>query len=197
MRKRNDRRPRLEAAAAVFAVIVLSARCASTKTTKYLHPNVDLGAIKRVAVLPFENLVQDRTAAEKVQKIFLTELLSLEAFEVVEPGQVTQTLRANRIDSVEALGPADFKRLGETLKAQGFFVGSVVDFTETRSGATPTPEVTIQLRLVEAQTGVTVWSASRSRSGATTSARLFGIGGQSLTEAARQLIHDELSTLVK
>jgi TolB-like protein len=187
----------LEAAAAVLAAALLSAKCASTKTTKYIHPNMDLGAIKRVAVLPFENLAQDRTASEKVQKIFLTELLSLEAFEVVEPGQVTQTLRGSRIDSVEALGPADFKRLGETLKAQGFFVGSVVDFTETRSGATPTPEVTIQLRLVEAQTGVTVWSASRSRSGATTSARLFGIGGQSLTEAARQLVHDELTTLVK
>jgi hypothetical protein len=76
-------------------------------------------------------------------------------------------------------------------------MGSVVDFAETRTGTTPMPEVTINLRLVETQSGVTVWSASRTRSGTTASARLFGIGGQSLTEAARQLVREELSTLVK
>ena len=158
---------------------------------------MDLGAIRRVAVLPFESLVQDRTAGEKVQKLFLTELLALEAFEVAEPGLVTKTLKADRIESMDALGPAELKRLGETLKVQGIFLGSVVDFSETRTGATPAPEVTIQLRLVETQSGVTVWSASRTRSGTTASARLFGIGGQSLTEAARQLVREELKTLVK
>jgi TolB-like protein len=183
--------------AAGLAATFLATGCASTKTTKYTHPNMDLGAIRRVAVLPFENLTQDKSASEKVQKIFLTELLSLEAFDVVEPGQMTQYLRANRVDSVEALAPTDLKKMGEALKAQGVFVGSVVDFADTRTGSTPSTEVTIQLRLVETQSGVTVWSASRTRSGATASARLFGIGGQSLTESARQLIHEELSTLVK
>ena len=182
--------------AAILLLLALAAACSST-TTKYVHPNADLGAIRRVAVLPFENLTQDRTAGEKLQKIFLTELLALEAFEVVEPGQVTRELKAMRLESLEAVGPAEIKRLGEALKADGFFFGSVVDFAETRSGATPTPQVTVQLRLVESSSGVTVWSASRTRSGATASARLFGIGGQSLTEAARDLMKDELSTLVK
>jgi TolB-like protein len=188
---------RLGAVAALAAALVLPAGCTSTTTTKYTHPNMDLGAIRRVAVLPFENLAQDKAAGEKVQKIFLTELLALEAFDVVEPGQVTQLLRSSHVESIEALTPADMKKIGDSLKAQGVFIGTIVDFTETRSGQTPTPEVTIQLRLVETQTGVTVWSASRTRSGATASARLFGIGGQSLTEAARILIRDELSTLVK
>ena len=174
----------------------LAAGCATSKTTKYIHPNMDLGALKRVAVLPFENVTPDRAASDKVQKIFLTELLALEAFDVVEPGQVNKLMKAERIETVDSLGPADFKRIGEALKAQGVFLGTVVDYSELRS-STPAPEVTIQLRLVETQTGVTVWSASRTRSGATASARLFGVGGQSLTEAARQLIREELSTLVK
>lgn len=170
--------------------------CASG-ATRYTHPNADLGAVKRVAVLPFENLTQERSAGDKVQKIFLSELLSLEAFDVVEPGLVAKTLKAERIESMEALGPADLKRLGESLKAQGLFVGAVVDFTESRSGSTPAPEVTIQLRLVETQSGVTIWSASKTVSGATASARLFGIGGDSLTETARRLLKQELRTLVK
>ena len=178
-------------------VLVCLASCRSTRTTKYIHPNMDLGALRRVAVFPFESLVPDRTAGEKVQKIFLTELLSLEAFEVAEPGLVAKVLTAERVESTVALGPADFKRLGEALKVQGVFLGSVVDYAENRSGTAPAPEVTIQLRLVETQSGVTVWSASRTRSGTTASARLFGIGGQSLTEVARRLLREELSTLVK
>jgi TolB-like protein len=178
-------------------LLAMMPACRSARTTKYVHPNMDLGVIRRVAVLPFESLVQDRNAGERVQKIFLTELLALEAFEVAEPGLVTKVLKADRVESVDALGPAELKRLGETLKVQGIFLGSVVDFSETRTGTTPAPEVTIQLRLVETESGVTVWSASRTRSGATASARLFGIGGQSLTEVARQLVREELKTLVK
>ena len=179
------------------ALLLTAGACASTTTTKYVHPNMDLGAVKRVAVLPFETLVPDRAAGEKVQKIFLTELLALDAFDVVEPGQVAKVLKAERIDSTASLGPADFKRIADAMKAQGIFLGTVVDFTESRTGATPSPDVTIQLRLVEAQSGVTVWSASRSRSGATASARLLGVGGQSLTQVSRELIKEELSTLVK
>ena len=189
--------PRSSARILALVGLLAAWACASTTTTKYVHPNMDLGAVKRVAVLPFETLVQDRAAGEKIQKVFLTELLALDVFDVVEPGQVAKILKSERIESMESLGPSDFKRIADALKAQGLFLGTVVDYTESRTGATPSPEVTIQLRLVEAQSGVTVWSASRSRSGATTSARLFGVGGESLTQVSRKLMQEELATLVK
>jgi TolB-like protein len=179
-----------------LAPLLLSAGCAHT-VTQYIHPNADLAALKSVAVLPFQNLSNDRTAGDKVEKLFLSELLSTGAFNVVEPGLVSKTLKADRSESTETLGPADFKRLGEELKADAFFLGSVVDFAESRSGSTPTPDVTIQLRLVESQSGATVWSASRTRSGTSASARLFGIGGESLTETARDIVREELHTLVR
>jgi TolB-like protein len=152
-----------------------------------------LAAIQKVAVLPFETLAQESTSAEKVQKIFYLELLALEVFEVVEPGQVKKSLRG----STEALGPDDFQRLGKELGVDALFLGTVVDFAETRSGSTPAPEVTVQLRLVETATGATVWSTGESRSGASMSTRLFGVGGDSLTEAARQLIRSQLQTLLR
>ncbi len=182
---------------ALILPLLMLAGCASGGATRYLHPNVDMGAIQKVAVLPFENLTSERTAGEKVQKVFMTELLALSAFEVVEPGAVVRVLKAERADAVEALGPAELKRIGEALKADALFLGTVVDFADNRSGTTPAPDVTIQLRLVETQSGVTVWSASQTRSGASTSARLFGVGGASLTEAARELLRDELRSLVK
>jgi TolB-like protein len=179
------------------AAVLISMSCASGPSAKYMHPNADLGAIKKVAILPLENLTNERAAADKVTKILLIEVLTLEVFDVVEPGQVAKTLKTERVESTEALTPADLKKIGDALGAQGLFIGTVVDFAEGRSGNTPTPEVTIQLRLVETQSGATVWSASQTRSGAKASARLFGIGGESLTEAARQLIRKELRTLLQ
>ena len=192
-----DKRTSTWVAAAAAAVLATAVACSSHAVTQYTHPNADLGALKNVAVLPFENLSNERTSADKVQKIFTSELLSTGAFNVIEPGLVSKTLKAGRIDSTESLGPADLKRLGEELKADAVFVGTVVDFAENRTGATPTPDVTIQLRLVECASGATVWSASRSKSGASASVRLFGIGGESLTETARDLVREELRTLVR
>lgn len=185
------------AASFLLAPLLLLGACRSGSSAKYVHPNADLGAIKRVAVLPFENLTQERSASDKVQKVFLSELLATEAFDLAEPGLVTKVLKAERIESPDAMGPAEMKRVGEALKAQGLFMGTVVDFAETRSGSTPSPEVTIQLRLVEVQSGVTIWTASKTRSGASASARLFGIGGETLTEAARALMREQLRGLVK
>jgi hypothetical protein len=163
----------------------------------YLHPRADLGAIRKVAVLPFETVTPERVAAEKVQKIFLNELLAADAFEVVEPGVVLKALRDERIDNVGALTPADIVRVSKAMGAQGLFFGTVVDYADPRGGETIAPDITIQLRLVESQTGATVWSASRTRNGTTMSARLFGFGGNSSTEVARSLIRDELSTLLR
>lgn len=178
-------------------LLLLAVACRSGGSAPYLHPNADLGALKTVAVLPFDNLTQERAAGEKVQKIFLTELLSMGLFEVVEPGLVTKTLRAERIESAEGLAPADVQRIGKALKADALFVGTVVDFADTRTGTTPTPEVTLQARLVETQSGVTIWSSNRSRGGASLTARLFGVGGESLTEAARTLVRGQLESLTK
>lgn len=184
-----------------IAVLALAAplglACASAPKTTYLHVNADLGAVRSVAVLPFESLAADRTAADKVHDIFLIELLATGAFDVVEPGEVAKVLREAGIPSTEMLAPADFQSLGQQLGTDGFFLGKVVDFAETRSGMTPAPEVTIQLRLVEALSGVTIWSASDSRSGATLSRHLIGVGGRSLTEATRDLLRRQLDALLR
>lgn len=191
---RDHKRP-----VAMVAVLLLLALagCRSTRQTQYMHKNADLGAIEKVAVLPFENLTEERSASDKVQKIFQMELLALDVFEVAEPGQVTKTLRGSGITSAEALGEKEIQKLGQDLGAQALFVGTVVDYAETRTGSTPTPEVTIQVRLIETQTGATIWSTSHTRAGAGVSTRLFGLGGESLTEAARRVVRKELATLLK
>ncbi len=176
------------------ALALLASGCRTSRQTSYLHKNADLGAITKVAVLPFDNLTSERPASDKVQKIFYLELLSLDVFEVAEPGEVVKALRSA---TPEALGPADFQRIGKDLGVQAVFVGTVVDYVETRTGSTPTPEVTIQLRMIDTTTGLTIWSTGTTRSGAGVATRLFGVGGESLTEAARRVVRAELSTLLR
>jgi len=183
-------------AACTAALLVIAGGCRSTTQTRFVHKNADLGAISKVAVFPFENLTSERSAGDKVQKIFYLELLSVDVFEVSEPGQIGKLARGGSF-SVETLGPADYMKLGKDLGVDAIFTGTVVDFAEARTGSTMTPDVTIQLRLIETHSGATVWSAGETRSGASTRTRLFGVGGESLTEAARRLVRNELNTLLK
>ena len=181
----------------LLLIALLCASCGTTThQTRFMHSNADLGAINKVAVFPFENLSSDRAAGDKVQKIFYLELLSLNVFDVSEPGQVTKVMRGGGA-TTEMLGPAEYQRIGIDLGVDGLFVGSVVDFAEGRSGSTPTPEITIQLRLIETHSGTTIWSVGQTRSGAGMSTRLFGVGGESLTEAARRVVRSELQALLK
>lgn len=191
-------RHRILAGATATSMLVAStlAGCATTSRTTYVHPAADLGAIRTVAVLPFSSLLQDRLPAEKVQRVFLVELLSLGVVEVAEPGRVAQLMASEKIESTDALTPADLTRLGNSLAVDGLFLGTVVDFADARLGTAPAPEVTIQLRLVETATGSTAWSSSETRSGASVRSRLFGIGGDSLTETARKLVREQLESLV-
>ncbi len=176
--------------------LILLMGCRSGPTV-YIHPNADFSMIKRVAILPFDNLTQDRFAADKVQKILTTELLALGAFEIIEPGQVLRALRDQRIEASSAMTAAEIKKVGEGLGAQALIFGTVVDFGESRIGTNPSPEVTVQLQLVEIQSGLTLWSVSHTRSGVKILVRLFGVGGETTTQATQKLMRQEINTILK
>jgi len=160
---------------------------------RYLNRSADLGAIKTVAVLPFENLTADKLCAERLQRIFLTELLSREAFKVVEPGLVSRAMRRDQLDAA-TLTPEELKRLGGALGAEAFFMGSVLEYDEGRSaGSAASPRVKLVLKLVDAESGTTLWTVNREAGGATVTARLFGIGGVAASTVAESIIRSELA----
>lgn len=177
-----------------MAVSLACALAACSVGTRYTNPTSDLGTVKRVAVLPFENLAGDKIAGDRVHKIFLTELLATEAFTVVEPGEVMRAVRNGNYE-IASLGIEDAKRLAAALKADALFLGTVVEYEDGR-GAGAAPQVTLQLRLVDGTTGVTVWSTSDTRNGATVTAKLFGLGGRTASEVTRGMVQDELKALV-
>jgi hypothetical protein len=176
----------------MLAATLVAAGCGHP--ARFVNPSSDLGVIRTVAVLTFENLSNDKVAGERVQKVFTTELLSLGAFELVEPGEVLRGLKREQVDPA-AITPDDVKKLAKSLKCQALFLGAILEYDEGKGATVPSPQVTLQLRLMDGETGATLWSVSRTSSGPTPTARLFGLGGKSALEVAQAMIKEELDRL--
>jgi hypothetical protein len=176
----------------LLPLLALAAAGCAARPARFVNVNADLSAVKTVAVLPFENVTADKLCSERVQRLFLTELLATAVFEVVEPGLVIRAVRRDQLD-VSALSADEIRKLGQALKADALFVGTVLEYDEGRGGAILSPQVKLQFRLVDAATAATLWSVTRSAGGATVSARLFGVGSVGASSLAEQLIREEVS----
>ncbi len=174
------------------ALMLSVSACSSSR--QFVHASADLSTIREVAVLPFDDVAGDKLGGERVQRIFLTELLALGVFDPVEPGQVLRAMRTQRVEP-SSLTPEDIQKIGKELKVQGIFVGTLVEYEEGRGSQGA--QVTLHLRLLDVESGKTVWSTSRSGSGSTVSGRLFGMGSRTAAEVAQALIREELELLVR
>ena len=174
----------------LMALAVAATGCGGPK--RYVNRNADLGAVKTVAILPLENLTTDKLCAERLNRILLTEFLNYRAFQVVEPGHVLRTVRREQADPA-TLTEDGIKRLGKALNVQAIVLGSVLEFEEKRGG--DGSRVKLQLRLVDTESAVTLWSVTRTRAGLGFGSRLFGLEGASATDVAEQLIRDEIARL--
>ncbi len=173
------------------------ASCGGTAPATYVHSSYDFSRVKKVAVLPLENLTSDQSAGEKVRKIVITELLATGIVDVIEPGQVNRAMAQLNLQNPTMMSPEDFKRVGAALGAQLLIVGSVESYDRVQVGGVQAPEVTITLRGIDVESGTIVWAASHTQGGASVSARLFGLTGDSLSEVARKAAHEAVVTLFR
>lgn len=162
----------------------------------FLDRAFDFGYIEKVAVIPLENLSQSQTAGRQATLILNTELLASETFSIVEPGETAKVLgevapRSNQYDLDQV------KEIGKRLGAQGLIFGTVSEISSARSGNASVPTVTVDLRMVETETGATVWAASATKGRPGLWASLFGLAGKSSSETMRDCIQDILKTLIK
>lgn len=179
-------------------LVVLSAiGCASPPApTVYLHPNADLAMFRKVAVLPLQNLTSDRFASDRTREILTVELLAGGVFEPLEVGEVNRVLRVQNLAALDDLGPEAVARLGEALGVQALVMGSVMDSTERRVGTLTAPQVALSLKMIDVQTGTTVWSVVDARTGLSTTTRLFGVGEETSSQAVRELVRQLLDELL-
>ena len=177
--------------------MLLLGACGGVGSTVFSHPDYDFGYVERVGVIPFENLTSDRGAGAQVSRYFLSELLATRAFDVVEPGEVHRVMQDMKLIRGMELSQDQLVRIGKELNAQGLFIGSVAASASARSGGTTVTTVTLVTRLVETQTGTTIWSATTTADNRGFWSSLFGTPQASPSEVAQKCVKKSVSSLVK
>ncbi len=180
----------------VALMLLGCAGCAGTGTEKFVHPDFDFSYIEKVGVIPFENLSGDQGAGARATRYFVNSLLASEAFDVVEPGEVAKALEKISVVRTAELTRDQYVQLGRELGVQGLFLGSLGESTSVRSGSNNVNVVTVVLRLVETETGQTVWSVTRSEDSRGFWSSLLGTAQASRGEVTRRCLDKCLDSLL-
>jgi TolB-like protein len=180
----------------VLALVLGFLGCRSMRPTTFTNPDFNFAFVERVAVLPLENLSQDNQAGARTTRILVTALLASEAIDVVEMGEVTAAL--NRLPgSPQTPSTEQIIALGETLQVQALIMGSVNQSETLRSGSVNIPVVTVDLHMVETESGQPVWAATNSERGSGASAKWLGVGAEPISETTRACVQVLVKKLVK
>lgn len=132
----------------------------------YRSPALESEPPRRIAVLPFENASERKGASRILTDVFTTALFQHGGFEVIEPGEVAEALVA--LNAV-AFGAIDFESLAglrERIGVDAVILGTVYSYNEGfRRIQTTAPEVDLDVRMLDAESGRILWVAARGKSG--------------------------------
>jgi hypothetical protein len=180
----------------VCSSVILLTACATTGDT-YIDPNMDFGAIKTVAVMPFASLTRDPVIAERVRDVFINKLLSTGAVYVLPTGEVARGVARAEVQNPTAPSGEEAIKLGGIIKVQAIITGVVREYGEARSGTTSANIISLGLQMIETQTGKVVWTASSTKGGISLWDRLFGGGGQPMNKITEKAVNDLINRLFK
>lgn len=177
-------------------VFIFAVSCSSAPLeTTYFHPSMDFGAVKTVAIMPFKNLSNDKSAAGRVRDVFITMLLSTGEMYVVPPGEVARgTVRAG-ISTPATPSTEEIIKLSSITKVDAVITGVIREYGEVRSGSTSANVISFSLQMIESQSGQVIWTASTTKGGITMKDRLFGGGGKPMNEITEIAVNDIINKL--
>jgi len=181
---------------AVIACLGFAACSGSMRMTSFTNPEFDFGYVERVAVLPLDNLSKDDQAGERATRMMITELLSSGAVDVVEPGELRAAMQKLRIQDAQP-DSAQVIALGQQLQVQAVFTGSVTQSDLIRSGSATVPVVTLDIHMLETETGSPIWAATHTEKGSGAGAALLGTGSEPISKTTRRCVRRAIAKLVR
>jgi len=161
-----------------------------------MRQDYDFSFIKKVAVLPLQNITTDKFAGDVIRQVVISELLASGLVDVVVPGEAEAAINKLGIRRTESLNTEQIKALGNALKVQAVVFGSVDKFGEVRTGNISAPEVTITLLMADAISGSIVWSVTKTGGGVSFMARHFGSRSETMSETVLRVVREAIQTLI-
>jgi hypothetical protein len=181
----------------ILLLFVVTGCRGNTVPVYHMSEDIDFSFYRRVAVLPFENLTNDRFAGEIVRQVVISELLASGLVDVIFPGEVKSAMSEMGIKSVSSLTKEQITALSEILEVEALIVGSVEEFGNVKMGNVSAPQVTVSLMMADAGTGSIVWSVTSTRGGASFMARHFGARHETISETVLLLVRQSIQTLAQ
>jgi hypothetical protein len=178
-------------------VLLAAGGCASRSSDLYRDPNMDLGSIYTVVVMPFVNLSRDQLATDRVRDVLATMLLANGRVYVVPAGEVARQASMAGIANPAVPPTEDVIKLGKVLKAQGIITGVIKEYGEVRAGSASANMISLSVQLTEVDTGKVVSSVVSTRGGIGVIERLFGGGGEPMNDVTEKAIRDVIGKLIQ
>jgi TolB-like protein len=170
--------------------------CAGTTVPQvFMRPEFNKEYVNKVAVLPFEDIANNPTMARRCRQITITQILASGLFEVVDKMQVDSVLKQEAIQFDTPINASTLRRLGQLLDVQAFLVGSLDEAGYIHKGAADYLDISMTMRLLDAESGLVLWQASGRNSGYSWWDRLFGVGGKDSFQVTQELVRDLLRTI--
>jgi TolB-like protein len=166
---------------------------------RYINPEANFSYIKKVAVLPFNNMSDDRFAGERVRNTLTVDLMSRGVFDVMERGEVSKVMglifRAAGFEEGRALeiDKETLKLLGEKLGVQAVILGSVDEYVG-KGGRSAV--VTLSVRMLDSSSGIVLWQVKSTATGSSTWRQIVGIEEVDRSALTTKAVKKALDTLL-
>ncbi len=178
----------------ILFLLPLCIGCAGSSRS-FVHPTVDFSHIQRCAVLPYQNLTQDGFADERLQSIFLMEVLERGSLTIVDPEETVSAMKELKLTPGSILTPEQIMALGKALSVEGVFFGSVEEYGLQGRSRQPVYGVTAVFSMAETETGNLIWRSQVHVDGSSFWKKLFGGESASLYDVSRKAVRKALGSL--
>jgi len=145
-----------------LAVFLLAAAGCASGPRLYVNSEADLTFYKKIAVVPFRNLTNERFAGERITRAFMTELVMTEHYEIVDQNEFAAVLdKIGGNPGFEGIyDPSKVKEAASQIQVNGILRGTVTEYTMQRSGTSDYPVVAFDAELIDVATNNVVWRGS-------------------------------------
>lgn len=161
----------------------------------YRDAEMDFAAIRTVAVMPFNNLTTDKMAGIRVREIFSNKLLATGAVYVLPSGEVARGVNKAGVTDATIPSAEEIVKIAAIIKADAIITGVVNEYGVVKSGATSANVISISLQMLDVQTRKIVWTAGATKGGITMLDRLFGGGGDPMTDVTEAAVDETIHKL--
>ncbi len=163
--------------AGLIALMLVTAGCTGMQVqtfSKPVTPEPVYTGIKRVAVLPFDSLVEGAVGPKNAELMLVSGLLAAGVFESVEePRYVAGLMKKLKLRNTETLDRELVRKIGEELQVDAVLCGGLM--LNGQEDKSKSVEFSMFLDVITVDTGDLIWSSRAFLHSNTTVAEVFGL----------------------